>query len=136
MLKSDPTNAAFNMLTVVRPAAQMFEVEVSVQVQDAFREYCLAFCLALRPADIVHGFRSQAPRPVEPVPLGALLSARFPCHLLLLVLPPLRVPARCGRPCLRVFEPLYSSSNSMSSQQRPELRSGWGLVSAWLLATP
>ena len=54
---------------------QMFEVEVSGQVQDIFREYCLAFCLALRPADIARGFQAQAPRPVEPVPLGALISA-------------------------------------------------------------
>ena len=53
----------------------MFEVEVSEQVQDIFREYCLAFCLALRPADIARGFQAQAPRPVEPVPLGALISA-------------------------------------------------------------
>ena len=53
----------------------MFEVEVSGQVQDIFREYCLAFCLALLPADIARGFQAQAPRPVEPVPLGALISA-------------------------------------------------------------
>ena len=44
-------------------------------MQDIFREYCLAFCLALRPADIARGFQAQAPRPVEPVPLGALISA-------------------------------------------------------------
>ncbi len=48
---------------------------MSGQVQDIFREYCLAFCLALRPADIARGFQAQAPRPVEPVPLGALISA-------------------------------------------------------------
>jgi len=57
----------------------MFEVEVSGQVQDIFREYCLAFCLALRPADIARGFQAQAPRPVEPVPLGALISASGLC---------------------------------------------------------
>ena len=62
--------------------AQMFEVEVSVQVQDVFREYCLAFCQALRPVDIARGFQAQPPRPVEPVPLGALISAPpFPHYL-------------------------------------------------------
>jgi hypothetical protein len=64
----------------------MFEVEVSVQVQDVFREYCLAFCRALRPVDIARGFQAQAPRPVEPVPLGALISA-----------PP--VPNSCSTSC-------------------------------------